>query len=67
MGGEIPASGDVVSEGRSGADFASQSEVADFEDVLGNEQVFRFEVPMEEAVLVHVCEGGGELEEDVPA
>lgn len=67
MGRGVPAGGDVVGEGRSGPDFAGQSEVADLEDVLGDQQVFRFEVPMEEAVLVHVGEGGGELEEDVPA
>jgi hypothetical protein len=59
---DIPAGGDVIGEGWSGADFASEAEIADLEDIIIDEEVFGFHIAVEEAVLVHVGESAGDLE-----
>lgn len=67
MCGGIPARGDVVGEGRARPDLPGESEVAELEDAAGEEDIFGLEVAVEEAVLVHVGECAGELQQHAPA
>jgi hypothetical protein len=64
---EVPSGGDVVGEGRPGADLPGESQIAKFGDVIIDEEIFRLHVSMEEAVLVHIGESAGDLVDYVPA
>ena len=61
----LPSGGDVVSEGRPWAYFSCEAEVAHFDDVVVDEEVFRFHVSMEKAMFVHAGESTGDLEDHV--
>ena len=50
----VPARGDIFCVGRLRANLASETEVRDFRDVLGDENVFGFHVAVEVSVLMHV-------------
>eukprot|EP00962_Isochrysis_galbana_P034791 scaffold11839_cov124-Isochrysis_galbana.AAC.6 len=56
LGRAVPPGRDVVGVGRLGSDLASQPKVGHLERVSGDEHVLRLNVPVEEAVLVHVRE-----------
>jgi hypothetical protein len=63
---EIPTSGDIVSEGRSRSYLSSKSKVADFDDVVVDEQILRLHVSVEKAVFMHTGESTSNLEDDIP-
>eukprot|EP00967_Tisochrysis_lutea_P053031 scaffold65805_cov31-Tisochrysis_lutea.AAC.3 len=56
LGRAVPSRGDIVGVGWLGADLSGQTEVSHLERVSGDKHVLRLDVPVEEAVLVHVGE-----------
>ena len=52
----VPARGHVVCEGGPRADFAREPKVCHLADVAADQEVFGLDVPVEEAVFVHVGE-----------
>ena len=59
----IPASGNVIGEGRTRSNFTSKAEIADLEDIIIDEKVFGFHIAMEEAVFMHIGKSAGDLED----
>jgi len=56
LGGPVPTRADVLSEGRLAVDAATRAEVGELDLVIFNKNVLRFDVPMENTILVHVVD-----------
>lgn len=62
----IPSRRDVVGVGRTRAYLPSEAVIANFDNVIIDEQVFGLHVPMEKPVFVHVGETISHLIDDIP-
>ena len=61
-----PSSGDVIGERRSRSNLSGQAEVAQFDGVGAVAQdILRFQIAMEESVLVHVGQSLHDLQHNV--
>ena len=54
MESRIPSRGNIVREGRTRSNFASQTEVAHLEHVIIEQEILRLHVAMEEALFMNV-------------
>ncbi len=59
----VPASGNVIGEGRTRSNFSSKTEITDLKHIIIDEEVFGFHIAMEEAVFMHVGEPAGDLKD----
>lgn len=62
----LPASGDVVGEGGSRSDLSSKSEVADFDDIVVDKQIFRLHISVEKPIFMHTSKSTCNLKHYIP-
>jgi hypothetical protein len=62
LGGPVPAGGDVVGVGERGVFSLAGAEVCEFDEVAFDQDVFGFDIPVEDALAVHEIDGTQYLE-----
>lgn len=67
LGHCIPASGNIICERWSRANFSSQSQITKFYDIIVDKQVLGLHITMKEAILMHAGESTGNLVDDISA
>ena len=62
----LPSGRNIVSERRTWANLPGEAQVANFDDIIVDQQVFWLHVAVEESVFVHGSESAGDLEDYIP-
>ena len=64
LGGSVPSCWDIFCIGRPWPDLPGEAKVANFDVIVVEENILRFEVAMEVPIFVQIGQSSGNFEED---